>query len=117
MAKEWTPKELLLDLVSVQSDTYTAMEIDMAKHILDVIREQDYWEENQELCGLYDGCDRMGRLIPWAMRKGTSSKCLVLSGHFDCVEIDCYGTLKEYALVPELLKEKMKALEWSDRMW
>lgn len=114
MAKEWTPKELLLDLVSVQSDTYTAMEIDMAKHILDVIREQDYWEENQELCGLYDGCDRMGRLIPWAMRKGTSSKCLVLSGHFDCVEIDCYGTLKEYALVPELLKEKMKALEWSD---
>ena len=30
------------------------------------------------------------------------------------MEIDCYGTLKEYALAPELLKEKMKALEWSD---
>ena len=28
MAKEWTPKELVLDLVSVQSDTYTKMEID-----------------------------------------------------------------------------------------
>mgnify|MGYP002558500125 CR=1 FL=1 len=114
MAKEWTPKELVLDLVSVQSDTYTKMEIDMARHILEVIKGQDYWKEHPELCGLHDGHDRMGRLVPWAMRRGTSEKCLVLSGHFDCVEIDCYGTLKEFALTPEVLKEKMKDLEWSD---
>ena len=38
MSKKWTPKELLLDLVSVQSDTYTTLEIDMAKHILEVIK-------------------------------------------------------------------------------
>lgn len=114
MSKKWTPKELLLDLVSVQSDTYTTLEIDMAKHILEVIKGQDYWEENSAYCGLYDGNDRMGRLIPWALRKGTSNRCLVLSGHFDCVEIDCYGTLKEFALTPDTLKEKMKTMEWSD---
>ena len=50
MSKEWTPKELLLDLVSVQSDTYTTLEIDMAKHILEVIKGQDYWEEHPDCC-------------------------------------------------------------------
>lgn len=114
MSKKWTPKELLLDLVSVQSDTYTTMEIDMAKHILGIIQGQDYWIENPEMCGLYDDNDRMGRLVPWAMRRGTSNKCIVLSGHFDCVEIECYGTLKKYALTPDLLKENMKKMEWSD---
>jgi len=114
MSKLWTPKELLLDLVAVQSDTYTLMEIDMAKHILDIIKEQDYWAKNPDLYGLYDDNDRMGRLVPWALRRGTSNKCLVLSGHFDCVEIECYGTLKEYALTPDKLKENMKTMEWSD---
>lgn len=114
MSKIWSPKELTMDLVGVQSDTLSAMEIDMAKHILEIIAEQDYWKENPELCGLYDGNDRIGRLIPWALRKGTGKKTLVLSGHFDCVEIDCYGTLKELALKPIELKEKLKELEWND---
>lgn len=105
---------MTMDLVGVQSDTLSAMEIDMAKHILEIIAEQDYWKENPELCGLYDGNDRIGRLIPWALRKGTGKKTLVLSGHFDCVEIDCYGTLKELALKPIELKEKLKELEWND---
>lgn len=114
MSKNWTPKELVIDLVGVQSDTLTSMEIDMAKHILEVISEQEYWQKHKDFCGLYDGNDRIGRLIPWALRKGTGKKTLVLSGHFDCVEIDCYGTLKEVALKPDKLKERMKELEWND---
>lgn len=114
MSKIWSPKELTMDLVGIQSDTLSAMEIDMAKHILDLIKDQDYWKENPELCGLYDGNDRIGRLIPWAMRKGTGSKTLVLSGHFDCVEINCYGTVKDVALKPLELKERLSELEWND---
>ena len=69
MSKEWTPKELLLDLVSVQSDTYTTLEIDMAKHILEVIKGQDYWEEHPDCCGLYDGMTGWGVSFPGRFEK------------------------------------------------
>lgn len=112
MSKEWTPKELLYDLVSVQSDSFTEKEIEMSRHVFDLIAEQDYWKEHPDLCGLYDGGDVIGRLIPWALRRGTTDRTIVLSGHTDCVEIDSYGTLKQFALSPDRLKEEMKKLDY-----
>lgn len=113
MSKKWTTRELLYDLVSIQSDTFTEQEIMIGKHIYDLISEQDYWKEHPELCGLYDGKDVIGRLIPWALRKGTTDRTIILTGHFDCVEIDCYGSLKPYALSPELLKQEMLKANYS----
>ncbi len=107
MSKKWTPKELLYDLVSVQSDSFTSQEIEMGRHIFELIREQDYWKEHPDLCGLYDGADVIGRLIPWALRRGTTDKTIILTGHMDCVEIESYGTLKPFALSPDRLKEEM----------
>ena len=83
MSKEWTPKELLYDLVSVQSDSFTEKEIEMSRHVFDLIAEQDYWKEHPDLCGLYDGGDVIGRLIPWALRRGTTDRTILLSGHTD----------------------------------
>lgn len=111
MSKEWTPKELLYALVGIQSDTFTEMELGISKWVYETIAEQDYWKEHPELCGLYDGHDVIGRMIPWGLRRGTSSKTIVLAGHTDCVEIDCYGTLKPFALDPPRLKEELKKMD------
>ena len=113
MSRKWTTRELLYDLVSIQSDTFTEQEITIGKHIYDLICEQDYWKEHPELCGLYDGKDVLGRLIPWALRKGTTDRTIILAGHFDCVEIESYGPLKPYALSPELLKQEMLKMDYS----
>ena len=107
MSKKWTPKELLYDLVSIQSDSFTAQEIQISRHIFELIQEQDYWKEHPDLCGLYDGGDVIGRLIPWALRRGNTDRTIILTGHMDCVEIESYGTLKPFALQPDRLKEEM----------
>lgn len=60
MSRKWTPKELLYDLVSIQSDSFTAQEIQISRHIFELIQEQDYWKEHPDLCGLYDGGDVIG---------------------------------------------------------
>ncbi len=112
MSKNWGVKELVLDLVSVRSDTFTKMELDISNRIYEILAEQDYWKENPELIGQYDGNDVIGRTIPWAMRKGTTKKTLILTGHMDCVEIDCYGTLKPYATNPAKLKEEMLKMDF-----
>lgn len=107
MSKKWSPKELMYDLVSIQSDSFTEMEVTISKHVYDLICEQNYWKENPELCGLYDGHDVIGRLIPWALRKGKTDRTVVLAGHTDAVPIDNYGELKPFALDPDRLKEEM----------
>ena len=108
MSKHWTPKELMYDLVAVESESFTAGEIRMAKHIYERIREQVYWQEHPALCGLYDGGDVLGRRLVWALRRGTTERTVILTGPFDCVEIRNYGALQPWALAPDRLMEEMR---------
>lgn len=100
-------KEILLELVSVQSDSGTKLECDMAFRLMDMIGENEYFSEHPEYCGSYIENDILERPVVWALKKGSSDKTIILMGHYDAVEIDCYGTLKEYALQPEKLREEM----------
>lgn len=113
MSKQWTPRELMYDLVSIQSDSFTEMEITISKRVYELICEQDYWKEHPDLCGLYDGHDVIGRLIPWALRRGKTSRTVILTGHTDAVEIDSYGELKPFALMPDQLKEEMLKCDYT----
>ena len=112
MSKHWTPKELMYDLVAVESESFTAGEIRMAKHIYERIREQVYWQEHPALCGLYDGGDVLGRRLVWALRRGTTERTVILTGHFDCVEIRNYGALQPWALAPDRLMEEMRGMDF-----
>lgn len=103
-------KEILFRLVSVQSDTGTLKEIHMAECILDIIKEQNYFMENPDLCGKYYNNDFLNRPVVWALHRGKSKKTIVLVGHYDAVEIDSYGAIKQYALKPDELKEKLKLM-------
>lgn len=104
-------RELLYKMVSVQSDTGTSLEINMAECIFDMINELDYFKLHPELCGKYDGNDFLKRPVVWALKKGKSNKTIVLTGHYDAVGIEPYGSIKTYALNPNELKEKLKAMD------
>jgi arginine utilization protein RocB len=103
-------KEILFKLVSVQSDTGTIREVEMADCIYCIIKEQEYFKANPQLCGKYYSDDFLNRPVVWALHRGKSKKTIILTGHYDAVEIDSYGAIKKYALKPAELKEKLKSV-------
>lgn len=105
-------EEILLELVSIQSDTGTEMECDIAKVIYDMIAEERYFKNHREHFGAFEDGDVFKRPVIWALKKGNSKKTIILMGHYDAVEIETYGTLKEYALNPVLLKSKFKEIDY-----
>ena len=108
-------KELLYHLVSVQSDTGTKMEAEMAAHIYKIIKEDRYFVENPQLCGCFDNGDALGRPVVWALKRaaGETEKTIILNGHYDAAEIDSYGPLKPLALQPDKLRPELKKLDLS----
>lgn len=102
-----TIREILYELVSIQSDTGTALECAMADRIFALIREIPYFAEHPERCGLYDQGDFLHRPVVWALREGRSPRTLVLNGHYDAVEIETYSNLKGLALSPDRLREAL----------
>lgn len=107
-------RELLYELVSVQSDTGTKLEVKMGEKIFDIIRRNEYFAKHPELCGMESSGDFLGRSVVWALKKGSTNRTVILSGHYDAVEIDSYGELKPYALEPDELKKRLKEVVRSD---
>lgn len=99
--------DILKELVRVRSDTGTHYECAMGQKIYEMIQEHPYFQEHVEQCGLWYNQDMLNRPVVWALRRGTSNRTVVLSAHYDAVEIDSYGVLKPYALDPDILKDKM----------
>lgn len=108
-------EKILLKLVSIQSDTGTVMECNIAKVIYDILGENEYFKSNSDYFGYYEENDILKRPVVWGLKKGNGNKTLILMGHYDAVEIESYGELKEYALNPIRLKEKMKTMIFSDK--
>ena len=100
-------KEILYRLVSVQSDTGTSKELKMADMIYKLIKENKYFEEHPEYSGKYLYEDIMDRPVVWALKPGKTNKTIILLGHYDVVELGPYGKLKDVALDPVRLKQKL----------
>jgi arginine utilization protein RocB len=83
------------------------MEANAAREIYAIIKEDPYFQQHPDQCGLYDGDDFLGRPVVWALKKGTSRKTLVFSGHYDCVGLENYGDLAPLALDPDALMAAM----------
>lgn len=98
--------EYLYKLVSIQSDTGTVKEKDMAAVLYNIIKEDSYFIENPDYCGAYEENDILGRPVVWALKRGKTNKTIILMGHYDAVDIETYGVYKPYALNPDILKEK-----------
>ncbi len=104
-----TVRELLLELVGARGVTGTAGERDVARKILDLVREDPYFARHPDCCGAWDGGDSLGRPVVWALKKGSGRRTVVLTGHYDTVDTACYGVFEPYALAPYALRSALSA--------
>lgn len=107
-------KKLLYEIVAVQSDSGTVLELEMAAKIYDLLKSDPYFKENPNQCGLFERNDVLKRPVVWGLKKGRGSRTIILMGHYDAVEIDSYGTFKPWALSPNELKQRFKDAEMTD---
>ena len=101
--------DILYELVGVRSDTGSAFESALGNRIYELICADDYFKAHPEFCGMETFGDFLGRPIVWAFRPGETKKTVLLSGHYDAVEIESYGTFKDVATKPEALREALLA--------
>ncbi|MCD1147453.1 M20/M25/M40 family metallo-hydrolase [Peptoniphilus sp. KCTC 25270] len=110
--EKWTK-----EMVQVESIVKGGNETKGAEYIYNEYKKMPYFQENPEHLILQktldDAYDRHSTL---ALLKGNgnSKKTIVLMGHFDTVEVDDYGKLKEYAFDPDRLIEEMKRYDHWD---
>lgn len=101
-------KEILYRLVSVQSDTGTRKELKMADTLYKLMKENRYFKNHPEYYGRYLYEDVMDRPVVWALKPGKTKKTVILLGHYDAVELGPYGKLKDDALDPVKLKQRLR---------
>ena len=102
---------LMKELVSIRSDTNTSYEVNIEKYIKDWIGNLTYFQNHNEYYGEKPlKNDVHNRAIVWALVKGTSSDTVILFSHHDAVDTFDYGSIREHAYKPEILKEKLKSL-------
>lgn len=107
-------KAILIDLVSIQSDTGTRLEKDIEKYIFDWLLRKDYFQSNIKNLGCYPlKNDSLERSVVWGLIKGKGEKTVILLNHHDAVDSYDYQTIREYAYQPELLREKLESIELS----
>lgn len=100
---------ILRRLIAIQSDSGTSMELAVAREIVDILAGDPYFKAHPDHYGAWDGGDLLGRPVVWALKKGSGLKTLVLSGHYDAVGIDNYGSLARLACDPDALMEALRA--------
>lgn len=104
-----TAEDLMLELVGVRSDTGTALEGALGRRIYEIISRDPYFAAHPDLCGMEVGEDPLDRPVVWALRRGRGNKTLLLSGHYDAVEVDSYGPYRDLATRPEALTAALRA--------
>ncbi len=107
----------LLDLVAEPSFTGTAEENTAADKIYEILASMAYFQRNpQNLKKNPVKDDPLGRTYVTALYrgKGNTKKTLVLTGHHDVVDAECYGHLQNLALFPAELTKRISELSLSD---
>ncbi|WP_100010729.1 M20/M25/M40 family metallo-hydrolase [Lentibacillus sediminis] len=110
--KNWQSKEALTDLlcslVNHQSITGTSAEIALAEYLHHLLAQTAYFQTNPSHLKLHPLDD--GRRLLSALVKGKEEKAetVILLSHFDVVEIEDYGSLKNLAFHPMELTREMK---------
>ena len=107
-------KKILLDLISIQSDTGTYKECNIEKYIFDTLKSSPYFKKNTDLLGLYGENDILNRHVVWALKDNYVKDTIILISHYDAAPIDNYGPLAKYALNPEMLRKELKNIDLDD---
>jgi arginine utilization protein RocB len=98
-------REIALELTSWPSVTGTPEEAVFSERLVAYLKPSEFsqvWKE--PIPG-----DILSRSNVFVLKRGRSSRCIVLAGHFDTVPISDYGGLEGLALNAEALREAMIA--------
>lgn len=101
--------ELTLELVKVPSFSCSQGEIEIANFIYNRLKELEYFQKNKDNLKLLEiANDELGRSLVLALVKAIppTSKTIVFIGHYDVVDVENFGALKEIAFDP------IKYTEW-----
>jgi arginine utilization protein RocB len=100
-------QELAVQLTSFKSVTNTEGETNFAPYFKSVLSSWEYFKENPEHVWIEKTLDdAYDRYSLFALVKGKSEKTIILTGHYDTVSTENYGTLEPFACNPnELLAE------------
>lgn len=108
--------DILYELVSVRSDTGSSYEAALGDKIYEIICQDEFFQKYPQYCGKEVLGDFLGRPLVWAFKPGKTNQTVFLSGHYDAVEIESYGNLKEFATRPDELKQKMKEMDLAGKV-
>lgn len=88
----------LKGLVAITSVSNTEGENLAADYLAGSLGEQSYFKRNPQLCGQFplEG-DFLGRSAVYGLVKGSGSRTIVLTGHYDVVDTEEYGDFNRYA--------------------
>jgi arginine utilization protein RocB len=89
-------KELALMLTRWPSVTGSAGEVELPSKLAAALSFDKVWVS--AISG-----DALGRSNLFALKRGSSKRTIVLTGHFDVVSVEDYGTLQSLAFQPETL--------------
>jgi arginine utilization protein RocB len=103
-------QELAVQLTNFKSVTNTEGETNFAPYFKSVLSSWDYFKENPDYVWLEQTLDdTFERYSLFALVKGKGEKTIILTGHYDTVSIENYGTLEPLAINPEELLEQLIA--------
>ena len=93
------------ELVAIPSVSNTEKEQEAARYIAGELSAQPYFVRNPGLTEEYgiEG-DYLERTTPYGLVKGSSARTLILTGHYDVVDTEEYGSFREYAYDVEAWK-------------
>ncbi len=104
--------QTLLDFCAVRSVTDSKGEIEAAQFLHHTLSELAYFQQHPEDLFLQQiAGDRFDRLncIAWVKAKNPTKRTIILMGHFDVVDTDVCGHLRDDAFAPERYTELMKS--------
>jgi arginine utilization protein RocB len=107
-------KQLTLDLVRIQSDTGTRLEIDVENFMHAWLGELTYFKSRTDYFGLYSlAQDPLKRRVVWALVKGQGDQTVILMHHHDVVDAFDYGSLEKWAYDPPALQRSLHKMALS----
>lgn len=112
MSIEQEMEAFTVELVNIASVNGTEGEVKIAEAVENKLRSFSYFQNHPSLVWSKKiKGDHLGRKSVFALLKGkggASKKTIILHSHTDTVPIDDYGQLKDYAVRPYKLMEKLK---------
>ncbi len=107
-------KNLTIELTQVYSVVGSKEENDAVEKVYHKFKEMKYFKDNPAMFKYVDvKNDNLNRKSVMAYvkgKKGNSKKTVILIAHTDTVGTSDYGTIKDYAIKPLELKEKLKGV-------